>query len=229
MQQDNRRIWRSLLQLAQATYAVLEREVPESEGLPTNGLAVLRLLRWHGGKTLRAIAAFVGVTTTTMDETMREMVRLRFVRRHSGSSSTDSAVFELAPQGVDAARRIVIAQRGRIERSIARLPDDQHETAATLLEAMAYELVADSAGFGITCAECWALEVRECMKAGTAEHCAFRKARRANLDPDLSEGPDDCPRWCSAHTPQYVELGNSASQDDPGARQDRETQDWKCD
>lgn len=81
MQRNNTRIWRSLLVLAQATYAVQEREVPEGEGLPANGLAVLRLLRWHGGKTLRAIAAFVGVTTTTRDETIREMVRLRFVRR----------------------------------------------------------------------------------------------------------------------------------------------------
>ena len=210
MQQDNTRIWRSLLQLAQATYAVLEREVPESEGLPANGLAVLRLLRWHGEKTLTAIAAFVGVTTATMDETIREMVSLGFVRRHSGSSGTDSAVFELAPQGVGVARRIVIAQRERIEGSIALLPDDQRETVATLLETLANELVADSTGFGITCAECWGFDARECVKANCAEHCAFLSAQRSDLDPDLGEGPDDCPGSSSTRTPQHIQLGTES-------------------
>lgn len=210
MEQDSARMWRATLQLAQAAYAVLEREVPEAEGLPTNGLAVLRLLRWHGGKTTRAIAAFVGVGATTMDETIREMIRLGFVRRMSGSSSTDSAVFELAPQGLHAARRILIAQRERIGRSIAALPEDQHETAAALLETLAYELVADSAGFGITCAECWAFDARECIRASVAEHCAFRRAQRADLDPDLGEAPDDCPSWCSACMPHYVDPGTDS-------------------
>lgn len=207
MGQDNTRVWRSLLQLAQAAYAVLEREVPESEGLPTNGFAVLRFLRWHGEKTLGAIAAFVGVTTATMDETIREMIRLGFIRRHSESSSTGSAVFELAPLGLDATRRIVIAQRERIARSVAQLPEDQHESAATLLETMAYGLVADSTGFGITCAECWAFDARECVKTSIAEHCAFLRAQRADLDPDLGEGPNDCPCSCSMGAPSYVAPG----------------------
>lgn len=144
MEQDNTRIWRSLLQLAQATHVVLEREVPESEGLPTNGVAVLQLLHWHGGKTLGAIAAFVGVTTTTMDETIREMIRLGLVRRCSESSSADSAVFELAPLGVDAG------------------------------------------------------------------YCAFPRAQRADLDPGLNEGPDDCPSSCSTYTPKCVNLGTES-------------------
>lgn len=210
MQQDNAQIRRSLLQLAQATYAVLEREVPEREGLPNNGLAVLRLLRWHEGKTLAAIAAFVGVTTATMDETIREMVRLRFLKRPAESSGENSTVFELAPLGVDTVRRIIAAQHERIERSIARLPKDQQDTVATLLETLAYELVADSAGFGITCAECWALDVRECISAGSGENCAFRKAQRADLDPDLSEGPEDCPNSCSVRRPLFVELGTDS-------------------
>lgn len=206
MQQDHTRIRRSLMQLAQAAYAVLEREVPESEGLPTNGLAVLRLLRWHGEKTLRAIAAFVGVTAVTMDETIREMISLGFVRRHPGSSSTDAVVFELAPQGVNVARSVVATQRERIERSVARLPAEQRETAARLLDTLAYGLVADSAGFGITCAECWAHEARECAKTSSAEYCAFLRAQRADLNPDLSEGPDDCPSACSTLTPHCIDL-----------------------
>lgn len=212
MRQGNSRTWRSLLQLAQATYAVLEKEVPESEGLPANGLPVLRLLRWHGGKTLSAIAAFVGVTPPTMDETMGEMVRLGFARRHSGSSDTVSDVFELAPKGVDAARRIIAAQRARIERSVARLPADQHEIAATLLETLAYELTSDSAGFGITCAECWALDVRECIRPSCAEYCAFRRAQRADLDPDLSEGPDDCPSSCSTCSPKHCNTSANSTE-----------------
>ncbi len=207
MQQETTQIWRSLLQLAQATYAVLEREIPENEGLPTNGLAVLRLLRWHGEKTLTAIASFVGVSTATMAETVREMVRLEFVEQHPGSSGTKADVFELSPLGVDVTRRIVTTQRDRIERSIARLPKGQHEAAAALLETLAYELVADSAGFGITCAACWALDARECIKPSSAAHCAFRRAQRADLDPDLSEGPDDCPDSCSTCKTQYVDLG----------------------
>lgn len=210
MEHDDTRIWRSLLQLSQATNAVLEREVAETEGLPTDGLAVLRLLRWHGGKTLSAIAAFVGVSTTTMNETMREMVTLGFARFHSGSSGEGRVIFELAPRGLDAARRIVIAQRERVERSIARLPDEQHEAAATLLETLAYELVADSPEFGITCAECWAFDARECVRASLEEHCAFRRARRADLDPDLGEGPDDCPAWHSACTPECITLGTDS-------------------
>lgn len=210
MPQDTTQIWRSLLQLAQATYAVLEREVPEYEGLPTNGLAVLRLLRWHGGKTLEAISAFVGVTPTTMDETVREMVRLGFINRSSESSLTDSAVYALAPLGVDVARRIVIAQRKRIEKLIACLSDDQQAIAASFLETLAYELVADSAGFGITCAECWALDTRECIKTDAAESCAFRKAQRAQLDPDLSEGPNECPCSRSVCDSQFIALGTDS-------------------
>ncbi len=207
MHDNNTQIWRSLLQLAQATYAVLEREIPESEGLPTNGLAVMRLLRWHGTKTLGAIAAFVGVNTVMMDEVLREMVRLRFIRHESESSSGDTEAFELAPLGIEVTRRIILAQRDRIERSVAQLDKDQQEIAATMLEKLAYELVADSAGFGITCAECWALDVRECTSANSSEHCAFRKAQRANLDFDLSEGPGDCPCSFSASTPHFIELG----------------------
>lgn len=207
MLRDNSRIRRSLLQLAQATYAVLEREVPESEGLPTNGLPVLRLLRWHGGKTSRAIAAFVGVDATTMDETLRAMVQLGFIRHDSGSTSAGLPVFELASHGVEAARRIIVAQRKRIETSFACLPEDQHETVATLLDTLAYELVGDSTGFGITCAECWALDVQECVKTGFDEPCAFRKAQRADLDPDLGQGPDDLPSSRSTRAAQYVDLG----------------------
>lgn len=212
MPRDNTQVWRSLLQLAQATYAVLEREVPEREGLPANGLAVFRFLRWHGGKTLSAIAAFVGVTTTTMNETLNEMVRLGFVTCHEGSSSTDSDIFELAPQGIETARRIVAAQKERIEQSISRLPEGQHELAARLLETLAYELVAESAGFGITCAECWAFDARECMKVASTEHCAFRRAQRANLDVDLSEGPSDCPCSCSMHGHQYVDVNANSGE-----------------
>lgn len=212
MRQDHTQIWRSLLQLAQATYAVLEREVPESEGLPTNGLPVVRFLRWHGEKTLSAIAAFVGVTTASMDGTLKVMLKMGFVRHATEPSSTDLSLFELAPNGVDAARRIVASQRSRIERAIARLPVDQHAKAAALLETLAYELVADSAGFGITCAECWALDARECVKTDSYDQCAFRKAQRADLDPDLSEGPDDCPNACSTRTPHFVELGNDAGE-----------------
>ncbi len=208
MQQDNTRIWRSLLQLAQATYAVLEREVPESEGLPTHGVAVLRLLRWHGEKTVSAIAAFVGVTNTTMDETLREMLRLGFIKHRSEASDADSTVVELAPLGVDVARRIVNAQRRRVERSIACLTEDQQETAATLLETLAYDLVSDSPGFGITCSECWALDMRECVKPESGEHCSFRKAQRADLDPILDESPDDCPTPCAHRASQYVNLGS---------------------
>jgi DNA-binding MarR family transcriptional regulator len=210
MQQDTTQAWRSLLQLAQATYAVLEREIPENEGLPANGLAVLRLLRWHGGKTLSAIAAFVGVTTATMDETMREMVRLGFVRRGPETSSEDSPVFELDALGVDVSRRVVVAQRKRIERSLARLPEGQQEAAAAILETLAFDLVADSPGFSITCAECWALDVRECVKSASAEHCAFRLAQRADLDPDLSDGPSDTPAPCSGCSPRYVALGTDS-------------------
>lgn len=126
-------------------------------------------------------------------------------------------------------RRIIAVQRDRIERLITRLPDDRQETVAMLLETLAFELVADSAGFGITCAECWALDVRECIGTGSEEHCAFRRAQRADLDPDLGEGPDDCPRTFLTCTPHYVELGNGVSQDGPGARQNREAWDWKCD
>ncbi len=207
MQKQNTQVWRSLLQLAQATYAVLEREVPEEAGLPTNGLPVLRLLRWHGGKTRTAIAAFVGMTAATMDETIQEMLRLGFVRVHAGATNNQSDVFELAPRGVDVARRIASAQRERIERSITALSGDQYEAAATLLETMAYNLIADSTGFGITCAECWAFDAHECIKPTSAKHCAFRQAQMAELDPDIFEGPDDCPGVASTQKPQYVELG----------------------
>ncbi len=213
MQQEHTQVWRSLLQLAQATYAVLEREIPECEGLPTNGLAVLRLLRWHGEKTLPAIAAFVGVPAASMDETIGEMVRSGFIRRPPESSGATPDVFELAPQGVVVAKRIITSQRDRIEQAIARLPDDDHEAAATFLEALAYELAADSAGFGITCAECWALDVRECIKPASDEQCAFRRAQRADLDPDLGEGPDECPGRTLACAAQYVDPDT-----DPGGR-----------
>lgn len=192
MQQNSTRVWRALLQLAQATHAVLEREVPERAGLPAGGLAVLQLLRWHGGKTLRAIAAHLDVTPSTIDELLREMVRLGFTRRHAGSNGTDADVFELAPGGVAAARRIVAAQRERVGRSISHLPSDQREAAAALLETLAYELVTASPEFRITCAECWAFDAQECTKPS----CAFRKARRVDLNPDLGEGPDDCPSSC---------------------------------
>lgn len=207
MQQPNTRICRSMLQLAQATYTVLEREVPESEGLPGDGLAVLRLLRWLGGKTQRAIAAFVGVPSTMMDETLLEMVRLGLIKQHSGSNSTDSIVFKLAPGGVASMRRIIAAQRKSIERSIAHLSEDQHETIVMLLETMAYELVSNSAGFGITCAECCALDVHECIRMDSNDFCAFRRAQRADFDPDLSEDSDDVPCTCSNGRSQYTNMG----------------------
>lgn len=207
MLRDNVRIWRSLLQLGQATYAVLEREVPESEGVPAHGLAVLRLLRWHEGKTLSAIAAFVGVTVATMQETVDEMLRLGLVRHQLESKGMRSVVFELAPQGLDAANRIIAAQRNRIERSVARLPTDQHEMAATILESLSYELVADSAGFAITCAECWAFSARDCVKSSVSRSCAFLRAERSDLDPDLIEGMNDCPSLCSVCPCQHDMLG----------------------
>ncbi len=207
MQQDQTRIWRSLLQLSQATYAVLEREVPEAEGLPTNGFAVLRLLRWHGEKTLSAIAAFVGLGTSAMRETMYEMVNRGLVRGPVEPNVLDSSVFELAPLGVESARRIFDIQRTRIQRCISRLPEGQLATVATLLETLAYELAADSTGFGITCAECWAMDAQACLQPGAGDHCAFRRAQRADFDPDLGEGPDDCPSACSQCPTEFINVG----------------------
>lgn len=198
MQQYSTEVWRSLLQLGQAAHTVLEREVPESQGVPTNGLAVLRLLRWHGGKTSTAIAAFVGVTPAAMDVTMREMMRQHFVKRQSTMSNSQSVVFEIAPPGLDVARRIIAIQRDRIDRSLTRLSAEQYELAAQLLETLARDLVVDSVEFAIACAECWAFDARECVTAGREDYCAFRKAHRAVLDPDLSEGPEECAGSCSA-------------------------------
>jgi len=210
MQQEKIQVWRSLLQLAQATYAVLEREIPDCEGLPTNGLAVLRFLRWHGGKTLSAIAIFVGVSTALMEETISEMVRMGFIRGAKESDGETQGVFELAPEGVAVAKRINASQRDRIEQAIARLPGGNLEEASALLAGLAYELVADSTGFGISCAECWALDTQECVKAGAEECCAFRKAQVAELDPDLSQGPDDCPVACASCAPQFISLGGDS-------------------
>lgn len=208
MQQDNTRIWRSLLQLDQSLYAVQEREVPESEALPAHGLAVVRLLRWHGKKTLSALAANTGVTSSTMEDTIHELLRLGFIRYRSESDGTDATWVELAPHGVDVTRRIVIEQRRRIERSSAYLPEDQQITAATLLGTLAYDLISDSPGFGVTCSEYWTLDRMECAKPDSVEYGLFRKAQEADLDFILDNGPVDGPSHGSTRTSRCVSLGS---------------------
>ncbi len=188
-------IRRSLLQLAQVTHAVLEREIPELESLPPNGFATIRLLRWHGPKTLRAIASFLDAPIELAATAVNQLLGGGFVRSSDGSDDGSEPAIELAPAGLQTAQRIIQEQHERLRRATDRIAPEHRALAAQIMEQIAYGLTVDSAGFGIVCAECWAMDVRECVQSQSAQRCAFRRAERAELDPDLSEGVDDAPQF----------------------------------
>lgn len=187
------RMRQALLQLAHATYSILEREIPESEGLPTEGLAVLRLLRWQGPKTLKAITIFLGVPEDRAREVVNEMVACGAFREREESSASANPTIELAAMGIQIGRTIVDRQRKRAHQALEQLPLEQREAAAGMLEALAFGLVADRTDSGMTCAVCWAYEPSTCAQSPSDSHCAFRKAQRALPDPDLGEGEDEPP------------------------------------
>lgn len=213
MQDETTRIWRLLLQLAQATEAVLEREIPRNNGLPTHGLPILRLLRWHGPKTATAISAFLEVSIAQAQEALDEMVGVGFIRQTTSNNDEECDTYELAPGGLHAASQTILAQRSHIQHTIEQLSSEYRMAAGDFLDSLVSGLVSDSESFGIDCAECWAFDVRECVKSGTARSCAFRKAHCANLDPDPDEGPDDCPRWNADGTEQLVGIAVRPNKD----------------
>ena len=188
-------IRRPLLQLAQATYAVFEREIPELEGLPPNGFAIIRLLRWHGPKTLKAIAIFLGVPIELASIAVNQMLGGDFVRPSDSTDDGSEPAVELAPQGLETASRIIQAQHERVQRATDCISPEHRALAGRIMEQIAYSLTVDSTGFGIVCAECWAQDVRECLQPESEQRCAFRRAERAQLDPNLSEGVDDAPQF----------------------------------
>ena len=183
-------MWRALLQLGQATYSVLEREIPEVEGLPLHGLPVLRLLRWHGPKTVPAITAYLGLSAEAADDAIGALLAGGYVRH---GEAEGLAVIELDAAGVQTARRIVDAQQARIGQAIHRVPPEHRELLAALLEQLAFGLVSDCAGIAMTCASCWAFDTRECVKHDANVNCAFCQARYTSLDVDLSETATDAP------------------------------------
>lgn len=206
MDDDTTRLCRALLQLSQATEAIITKETPANEGVPEDGAAILRLLRWHGPKTIDAIANFVRLPIERTTETIGLMVESGFIRN---ASATDTAVVELAAEGVAVARRIAVAQRNRVQQAAERLSSQQRETAANLLEELVGGLVGESESFKILCSECWAFDARECIKGSPADDCALVCSDSANLDPNLQEGPEDCPVRGPALACRTAEFGKT--------------------
>ncbi len=182
---------RSLLQLAQTAYTVLEREIPEMGGLPPFGVAVLRLLRWNGPETASAIAAFLSLPKDFVEHILDEMRSAGHIRYSSCSSSDTEPVIELDTQGEHVARQIVIAQQNCVESAADPLSEEERLTVAAVLDRLALNLVSDSTGVALTCASCWALGTRECDHSNMRHSCSFRAARFATPTPDLDE---DAPR-----------------------------------
>lgn len=116
----------------------LSREISlESEGLLTNGLTVLRLLRWHGPKTINAIADFLGVSWENANHTVAAMLAHGAVTQSALSEDEQRATIELAPAGVLVLRKIIVAQRKRVETALERVPHDRRPLATDACSGLA--------------------------------------------------------------------------------------------
>lgn len=190
---DENAPWRALLQLAQATYTAFEREIPEAEGVPAHGLALLRLLRWHGPKTMSAIAAYLNLPADGVVALIDEMHGAGFVRVQDTSEAGGDLVYELDSRGAQVSRQIIITQRSRIEELMRGVSEDELGALVRTLEKVAFGLVSECRGGGMTCAACWAFDTRECLSRGVQEACMFHQAGYTQLDPSSEERADEAP------------------------------------
>lgn len=193
--EDPARVWRSLLQIGQVSGVLFEEEIPQIEGVPPNGLALLRMLCWHGPKTPGAIAKFLQISFENTEELIQALHAREFVVRSACADPNEPGTVELAPAGVNALNRIGDGQRHRVAEVLERLPARHGEIVADVLEGLARELATVSSSFGVPCAACWGFEARECVRTDAVEHCGFLQAGRADPDRPTDEAPESCPQW----------------------------------
>jgi DNA-binding MarR family transcriptional regulator len=186
------RSWRSLLELGQAVQNVFEEEIPPQLGLPRFGLGVLRLLRWHGPKTRRVIGEFLGLSDALAAELVEQLIALDAVRLQAPADPPSAGVYEITPQGAELVRQVVDAQRQRAATVCGHLSAREREILLKSIEELTVALLRTSASVQ-SCAACWALDTRQCLREDAHRHCAVRIAGRALPAPDLREGPDHCP------------------------------------
>jgi DNA-binding MarR family transcriptional regulator len=178
-------VWRSLLQLAQVVSQTLEEDVPGFAGVPPGGQDVLRLLRWHGPKTITAIADSLGIAWRDAEHLMKRLAAAALVRASGGDGASR---YDLSDEGLRAVRRIIVVQRERVESVLNTVEPDHREIVATVLVQLASGLIQRSPGFETVCASCWAHDPRECVKPDAEEFCAYRVARRGEHAPGSREG-----------------------------------------
>ncbi len=203
---ENHRLWRALLQLGQITEAVFELEIPQQEGLSQNDLTTLRLLRWHGPKTLNVIAQFLMVTHIESTLITEELIQKGYIKQLEVPSGSNKFIVGLTPSGPPIVKKIVEQQQQFVVNALKHLEPELRVKVLDILENLTQGLVAESQEFGISCASCWAHEPSECLLPKTSEHCAFLQLHRADLDPDPSEGVDDCPPVCTLHSITRIEM-----------------------
>lgn len=203
---ENHRLWRALLQLGQITEAVFEREIPQQEGLSQNDLTTLRLLRWHGPKTLDVIAQFLMVTHFESTIITDDLIQQGYIKQLEDASDSNKFIVGLTPSGPPIVKKIVEQQQQFVVNALKHLEPELRVKVLDILENLTQGLVAESQEFGISCASCWAHEPGECLLPKASEHCAFLQLHRADLDPDPSEDVDDCPPVCTLHSITRNEL-----------------------
>lgn len=200
MSVENHRIWRALLQLGQITEAVFEREIPNQEGLSHHGLTTLRLLRWHGPKTLDVIAQFLNITVDEANNITDDLIKQEYAIPLDDVSGRNKFILGLTPSGPQVVKNIVDHQQQYVVNALKHLEPELRVKVVEILEDLTYGLVAGSREFGISCASCWAHEPGECSSPAASDNCAFLNLHRSDLDPDPTEDVDDCPPICTLHT-----------------------------
>lgn len=200
MSVENHRIWRALLQLGQITETVFEREIPNQEGLTQNSLTTLRLLRWHGPKTLEVIAQFLNISVDEAHNISDDLIKHDYVEQIEDNSSSNKFIVGLTSRGPQVVKKIVEQQQQYVVNALKHVEPELRIKVVEVLEDLTHGLVSDSKGFGISCASCWAHEPGECSLPAASENCAFLNLHRSDLDPDPTEDVDDCPSACTLHS-----------------------------
>lgn len=206
MADQNVQIWRLLQQLAKATHDVLEVEVPSNQGLPQQFLAIARLLRWHGPKTLTVIGSFINLPVERTKEILDEMITQDLLRHSFSESEPHEDTYELTAKAWSFLHIVIEAQQNRVVGAIEQVDPTLRDSLTCMLQQLIIGLIEGSESFGIVCSACWAFDPQLCIIKGSDEPCVFRDEHRAQLDPDIHEGCHDCPKWHLDQTRHGIEV-----------------------
>ena len=174
--------WRVLLELAQITTVLLEREIPQDLGLPPGGSSILRALRWGGPQSFSALTQLLNVSPETASHDVQAMEQAGWIQPAHPANPLDRDAIELTPEGVCLADRLVDEQQACVQRTFAALGEPHRLQVRAALQQLTEGLVAQSRSFSIVCAQCWAYSPEDCARPDAAACCPFLKTRRAVLD-----------------------------------------------